>query len=282
MPPVLTGLFRGFIIGAGAILPGISGASLAVVFGVYEDFTALLANPFANIGPFLRRHAVLCAGIVAGFIAFTLLLDRLFGNRTTELIFLFSGFIAGTLPGIFRDARKKGIGRGETAAFCLAAGIFVFATATGHSGAESLSAHGTANGVMLAAIPPQSWVLAGAVVGAGSLLPGVSASFILLYFGMYGPLLEAAANRDVTLLLLVGGGSVLAMLLLSRLVSALYRRFHGIISFAVLGCTLGSLVLVFPGFPRGTNPAICIALASGGLAASLMLARPAGPDKTPR
>ena len=269
-------LIQGIIIGAGAILPGISGASLAVVFGVYEEFTELLAHPLERAKPFLKKHTVLCIGIAAGFVVFTLLLGKLFDRHTTALVFLFSGFIAGTLPGIYTQAKKKGIGPGEIIAFALTAGVFIFAAVSGGAH-QSLSAGtagvSSANAGVPAAIHPVAWILSGAAIGAGSLLPGVSASFILIYFGTYGPLLDAVANREIVAGLLLGAGVLLSLALLSRLVNALYKRYHGIVSFAVLGSTLGSLILVFPGLPAGTNLWFCALLAASGFAASFFLDR---------
>lgn len=267
-------LFKGLLIGAGAILPGISGASLAVVFGVYEEFTELLAHPLERGKSFLKNHLALCIGIAVGFIVFTLLLGKLFDRHTTALVFLFSGFIAGTLPGIYTQAKKKGIGPGEIIAFILTAGVFIFASVSGGAHPSlSAGAHAALSAGVPTAVHPASWILSGAAIGAGSLLPGVSASFILIYFGTYGPLLDAVANREIVAGLLLGAGVLLSLALLSRLVSALYKRYHGIVSFAVLGSTLGSLILVFPGLPAGANLWLCALLAASGFAASFFLDR---------
>ncbi|GAB1484850.1 hypothetical protein MASR2M78_36680 [Treponema sp.] len=104
---------QGLMIGAGGILPGISGAALAVVFGVFEEIAALLAHPKITILPFIKRRWVLAISIGSGFIFFTLLLDQLFSKYSVPLIYIFSGFIAGTLFGILKEARKKGFGRFE-------------------------------------------------------------------------------------------------------------------------------------------------------------------------
>jgi putative membrane protein len=262
-------LIQGLLIGAGAILPGISGASLAVVFGVYEDFTGLLAHPVREFRPFLKKHAILAVGIAAGFILFTLLLDRLFAKHTVTLIFLFSGFIAGTLPGIYGRAKKEGIGVVEIFAFILTLGIFialtVFPPVTGGHGLAVTAG----NSALIT--NPVAWLVSGAIIGAGSLMPGVSASFILIYIGMYGPLLDALGKRAIFPLILTGLGALASLVLLSRLVNFLFSRFHGIVSFAILGFTLGSLVMVFPGLQTGPVLFLDISLAFAGFAASFFL-----------
>ena len=65
---VLLRLVQGFIIGAGGILPGISGGVLSVIFGIYRPVMEVLAHPLDG----LRRHLSLLlpvgAGAILGFL----------------------------------------------------------------------------------------------------------------------------------------------------------------------------------------------------------------------
>ena len=117
------------------------------------------------------------------------------------------------------------------------------------------------------------FLAAGAIVGAGSLLPGVSASVVLIYLGIYEGLLDAFRHFDIATLALLGAGAAGTVVLMSRLVSWLYERFHGIMSFAVLGFTIGTLILVFPGFHHSREIAPGILLMLTGLTASMLLDR---------
>ncbi len=277
---------QGLFVGAGGILPGISGASLAVVFGFYQELTALIAHPKRNASVFLARHWSLAIGIGFGFVATTLLLDRLFAAHERPIIYLFWGFIAGTLPSIWRGARKTGAGLREALSFALTAGALIaFSLLAGRGAGEAVSLATGDPSTSPVAVAPFEWVLSGAIIGSGSLLPGLSASVILVYLGLYGPMLDAAANLAILPLALVGAGALLAIALLSRAIAALYARFHGIVAFAILGFTVGSLVLVFPGIPRlpaGVDPwsaraivafASAILPALAGLALSVFLGR---------
>jgi putative membrane protein len=263
LSPAILAAVQGFIIGAGGILPGISGASLAVVFGVYEDFMSLIAHPVRQLRPFAKSRGILCLGIAAGFVSFTLLLDRYFGEHQTLFVFLFSGLIAGTLPAIFRAARAHGTGAGEIAAFAVTAGLLA---ALAFFGPEAMPARTGRMGLAPA-------FFSGAVIAGGSLLPGVSASFILIYLGFYAPLLDALKNLDLGTGAALGLGALASIVALSRLIAFLYRTIHGIMSFSVLGFTLGSLVLVLAGIRGSFNVPACIVLALAGFFASFLLAR---------
>jgi len=162
------------------------------------------------------------------------------------------------------------MGQREIIAFFVALAAILLVSGGKHSG-FILQAADPASGARELATAQA--LAAGACVGAGSLLPGVSASFILIYLGWYGPLLEAVRVRDLATLALTATGALAAVIVLSRAVFWLYKRFHGIMGFAVLGLTLGSLVLVFPGFPGGAENILCIALAPIGFFASWWLER---------
>jgi putative membrane protein len=253
MRRALFGFLQGLIIGAGAILPGISGASLAVVFGLYGEFLELVAHPLKKVIPFVKTRHALIFGIACGFAAFTLLVDRAFSNHQGALVVLFAGFIAGTLPGIYSGAKKSGIGKGEIIAF--------FACAL------AILSVKFAGGGERAVLPTEPafpvWVLCGSIIGAGSLLPGLSASFLLIPIGLYGPLLDAVVDLKLGVGVALGVGVLASFALLSRAIELLYRRFDGIMNFAVLGLTVGSLVIAFPRFAANGQGPLAIARAIG-------------------
>ena len=63
-------IFQGALIGLGAVLPGISGGVLGVIFGVYKPIMELISHPFANFKTHVPKLIpVFIGGIIAGFIA---------------------------------------------------------------------------------------------------------------------------------------------------------------------------------------------------------------------
>ena len=108
---VLLRLVQGFIIGAGGILPGISGGVLSVIFGIYRPVMEVLAHPLNG----LRRHLSLLlpvgAGAILGFLCGGGLILVLFDRSEKLATCLFIGLILGTLPSLWAEA-----GRGADAA----------------------------------------------------------------------------------------------------------------------------------------------------------------------
>ena len=100
---------QGAIIGAGAILPGISGGVLCVVFGIYRPMMAVLAHPFQNLKHLLEdvhpdRNRLGCGICRSGGADCAKLLTL----NAAVIVSLFIGLIIGTFPSLFREGAKNG------------------------------------------------------------------------------------------------------------------------------------------------------------------------------
>ena len=100
-------MLQGAMIGAGAILPGISGGVLCVVFGIYEPMMALLSHPVSALKKYYRLFVPIIIGIGIGFVLLAKLVEILFASTSSATLALFVGLIAGTLPQLFRDSARS-------------------------------------------------------------------------------------------------------------------------------------------------------------------------------
>ena len=121
------------------------------------------------------------------------------------------------------------------------------------------------------------WLAAGAGIGLGSIVPGASVAFLLIYFGVYQPLLDGVARFDPRILGPVVLGAGMAILLFARAAHWFFHKAEGAATRGVLGLVAGSLALVYPGWPGGRAGWICLGLLAGGFALSALLNRLAPP-----
>ena len=119
-------LVCGALIGAGAILPGVSGGVLAVVFGIYRPFMEVLNDPRRALPRYWRGIPPLALGWVMGFLGFAKGIAAALDLSATVTTWLFIGLIAGSLPALFREAGKEGRGASAWWSFLLC-GAAVFA-----------------------------------------------------------------------------------------------------------------------------------------------------------
>lgn len=94
-----------------------------------------------------------------------------------------------------------------------------------------------------------------------------------MYMGIFEPLLAAFTRLDMTLLAGVGLGFLLAAAALIRLAEFLFRRFHGMAYYTVLGFLTGSMLIVIPDFRSGRELTVGLALFAGSAILSFFLTR---------
>ena len=120
---------------------------------------------------------------------------------------------------------------------------------------------------------PATMVMAGAILAIGIVIPGVSTSFVLMFMGLYDPLLAALNRLDIPVLFYMGLGLGAAGILLLLFVRRMFNRHKAYSYYCVLGFLLGTVVLIFPGFwPFPTQLWYFMLFAAGG-AVTLMMGR---------
>ena len=124
-------IVQGFLVGVGAILPGVSGGTLCYAFGIYDQILEVLSNPFKGIKKHWFMLIFIGIGGGLGFVGFAGVTNWLLNRNEAVVLCVFVGLIAGTLPDIWKDAGKKGRGKGSYLALgisfvAISAVFFVF------------------------------------------------------------------------------------------------------------------------------------------------------------
>ena len=254
--------FYGFLVGLAGLLPGLCGSTLLVMFGLYRPLTAALAHPFRDFRSQLLRFGPFFVAAGLGILVGSRVLATLFARHEMATLYLFMGFMLGALPDLFRHAHRAGGGRSGWLTFAVAFVLCLALTA------------------MQDQLLPRSvalqerweiWVLAGAGIGIGSIVPGASVAFVLIYFGIYQPLLDGVARLDPRILLPVIFGAAAAILAFAHAADWLFRKAEGHATRGVLGLVAGSIPLIYPGWPGGEAGVKCLILLALGFALSALL-----------
>lgn len=99
---------EGIIVGFGAIMPGLSGGTLCVAFGMYLPLIWVISHPRENIRKYGKMLAVFGMGVAVGFIGLSGFASWLMDLSSELVICAFVGFIIGTFPELWEDAGVKG------------------------------------------------------------------------------------------------------------------------------------------------------------------------------
>ena len=264
---VLQGLLwvlEGIVVGFGAIMPGISGGTLCVAFKMYRPLMSVLSSPRQGLKAYWKMLLPFVIGCAVGFVGLSGLASLLLEKNSTLIVCVFIGLIVGTLPGQWREAGEKQ-GRGPASFLALALGFALMLVTLLLLRRNSLMTMAPGIG---------SFLFSGVLWGFSFIVPGLSSSTLLLFFGLYQPMLEGIARLAPGVILPLAAGMALVIFVLPKAVNYLFDRFDSVCSHAILGVVLATLVMIFPAFPAQMGARLgyilCIAL---GAVASFFLER---------
>lgn len=251
---------QGAIVGVGAILPGVSGGVLAVAFGIYEPMMELFTHPFKTLKTQYKLFIPFGIGGAIGFVLLAKVVEAFFSFAPAIALMLFFGLICGTLPALFK-ASEKSDRKKSWAPFVVALSLayLVFQTLEG--------------AVNITMAPNfLNFVLSGFIWGLSFIVPGLSSSTFLIYFGLYEPLTAGIGNLDFSVLIPFGIGVGATVLLLARVIKALFDRHYAITSRIILGFVIASSLKILPkSFVSITEFAISFLCFAAGFAVSYIM-----------
>lgn len=228
-------VIHGALIGAGAILPGISGGVLCVLFGIYRPMMALLAHPIKTFRIYYKLFIPVLLGWAVGFFALAGLVNLLMEVSSAIAISLFIGLIVGMIPSLYRDAGKYGHRKtGYLSMFLSFVVLFGFLLYL-------------QQGVRID-IEGNAWwfFFCGIVWGLSLVVPGLSSSSILIFMGLYQEMTAGISRFDLGVLIPLVLGILCTALLSARFVNRLFERHHTIAYHAILGIVIASTLLIVP------------------------------------
>ena len=269
---IILWMLQGFLVGLGAILPGVSGGTLCYVFGIYEPVIDTLTNPLRGIKKYWFMLMFVGIGGVLGFVGFAGITEALLRWNTPVVLCVFIGLILGTVPELWRDSGEKGRNKYSIISLCIS---FVFIVVLFYC----------CEHVWDISIPQSilGYAICGVIWGLSFIIPGFSSSTLLLFFGIYGPMSAGIKSLDLKVVVPLGLTMLATLLLLSRAMKAAFEKIHSIASHSVMGFVLATTLMLFTvtdeGSPsiistfRGVNIAIYIGCIVGGVAASFLLSK---------
>ena len=235
MPSTWLCFLYGFLIGGGAILPGISGGVLCVAFGLYRPMMEFLENPVKSLRENNRMLIPLSIGWLIGFWIFAKAIVFLFRASTFYATWLFIGLIIGTLPSLIRQSGLAGRDQTSWGSF-----------AVGFVGFLSLLLY-IQYGQFPQIAPSTGWFgFCGALWGISLIVPGMSSSSILMAIGLYEVMTKGLASCDLSVILPWMVGLFIVIAVFSRLVNRLFQTCYAPLFHFILGLALASTIAIIP------------------------------------
>ena len=237
---------KGICIGIGQIIPGFSSATVAVIFGLYEDLIFQLHlffnKPFQSKSSFFFLTKI-ALGAILGVFAFSKVLLILMARFPLMMAAFFLALLLGSLPTVLKGrVSKSSLKMNDYLLFAL---VF-FITA-------SLVFFPTSMNDSLTVMPLLSpyfalkLILAGFIAAMAMIVPGLSGSLILLVIGMYDIVLLAVVELAIVPLMLFLMGVCTSLLLCTKLIQACFKHYSTRSYLLIAALLLGSSISLFPG-----------------------------------
>lgn len=288
---------KGFAMGAANVIPGVSGGTIALLTGIFNELIGalnalltpkawklLFKGSFREFWEYIHGTFLLWlgAGVVASVFSLAKLMEYVLSHHPVQTWAFFFGLI-------------------------LISAVFMLADLKGKKAVDVLwLAIGAAMGAAICLLSPSTtpdapWFIAicGAIAICTMILPGISGSFILVLLGKYDYIMGAVSNLDIPVLAVFAVGCVVGIVAFSKILHWLIAHFEKQTLLVLIGFTVGSLVKVWPwadkaayqaanaltGCPEGElhilSAVICALVAAASVIVLEVLAhRAKGADKT--
>ena len=227
-------ILQGALIGLGAVLPGISGGVLSVIFGIYKPIMELLSNPFKNFKTHVPKLIPVFIGGVIGFLGVANILSFFLEKYPDPSVCVFIGLITGMLPSLFREAGEKGRSKGSFISLLVCMCV-IFALLIGLQMTS------------LEVKPNFFWYLfCGFCLALSVIAPGMSFSTLLMPLGLYTPFVVGIGHFDMNILIPAGIGAVVTVICLAKAINALFDHFYSIAFHGIIGIVIAATVMIIP------------------------------------
>ena len=234
---------KGLSMGIANAIPGVSGGTIALITGIYEEFLNSLKSFDTEAIGFLKRgkfkelwaHVngtfllVLIIGIVSSIIPLATIITFILTNYPIPIWSFFFGLIMISFFSVIKEIKTWNL----ASFFSLVAGIAVAYYLTLVSPVDT---------------PTDLWFifLAGMLAISAMMLPGISGAVILLILGKYEYIITSLKDLNIPVILTFMIGCIMGVLSFSKLISWMLKNFHGPAIALLSGFMIGSLNKIWP------------------------------------
>lgn len=251
-------IIKGIFVGVANVIPGVSGGTMAVSFGIYDKLLSSISNLLKDFKKSFKTLLPIAIGMVVGVIGFTFIIPIILQHQPFITAAAFTGLIFGGIPMIIkslRDGWNKDTHKSTIINIIILVMFTIFAVILPFMGGDS------ENGALLIASLPTiiKVFFLGVIASATMIIPGVSGSLVLMILGYYFGIISAVKDFitalkeldfsmlwDRALILAPFAlGCIIGIFFISKLIKWLFEHFASATYCGILGLILSSPVSIF-------------------------------------
>lgn len=238
---------KGIFMGIADAIPGVSGGTIALLLGIYEELITTISNIKISLFKILTKDGLsvfwkkgnlgflfpLLIGIIASLIVFVNIAQYFLDSFPLLVWSFFTGLIIATSYVIFKKIENFKL---KEFILVIIAGIslILFTKISNNDGLSS-----TDFSIIYIFV-------CGLVASSAMILPGISGSLVLVILGVYEYMIESLINYNFYIISTFVIGAIIGLLLLSKILNKLFLRHKDYTFSIMLGLVIGSVVNIWP------------------------------------
>ena len=240
----ITLFFKGIFMGIADAIPGVSGGTIALLLGIYEELISTISSLNVNLLIDLKQNGfksfwkklngnflvILITGIGISLIFFIKISSKLLNDYPMFIWSFFLGLIIATVYVIFKLIKT----------WDYINIISAFATIILSSILSSISLN-SSDEISLIYI-----LVCGIIASSAMILPGISGSLILVIMGVYKVLIDSVNNLEISIIFTFIIGAITGLISFSKILSWLFNNYKNLTYSIMLGLVIGSIGKVWP------------------------------------
>ena len=258
MIKIVRNFLNGIAFGITETVPGVSGGTIAIVLGFYDELIEAANHFTEDYRKYLKLIIPFFIGVASGLITFSSIINYLLTNFSFPTMAFFIGLVVGIIPHIYAKVKEPGrfFTAKETALILLP--MLTLMIISHLKPATVTDPAAVVSGITLAYMI--LLFVSGIIAAAALIMPGVSGSFMLLLIGVYHVATYSVSSirhllTDMTNLSLMtdiakvlvplGLGIIVGGLLMTRLIEKLLQNHYKTMYSIILGLLIGSVYALF-------------------------------------
>jgi len=243
-------MIKGFIIGISFTIPGCSGGTFAVYVGIYDQLLHALGNIFKEFRKSMTFLIPIGIGLASGIMLFSKLMALALEANSFITIMFFIGMTLGGVPNLFKNVKGKKVSASGIVSFITAFAIvvimLVFQVIKGTNGISRFTIDFETIALLFGL---------GFIAAITMIIPGVSGSALLMILGFYTAIVSNVVGNlldygdfwyNIAVIIPFGLGAVTGVILISKVLETILRRFPVQSYMAIIGFVIASAaILVF-------------------------------------
>ena len=244
-------VIKGFIMGIANIIPGVSGGTLALTMGIYENFIGAISHFFSNLKENIKFLLPIFIGIGLSLLTMSNVITASFDKYPIPTTLFFMGLVIGGIPMLF--SKIKGTKEvKKPMSYVILFLTFLLVMVLAFSKEIFGGTLGNADFSNLNILSYLNLTFIGTIAAATMVIPGVSGSLVLMLLGYYFPIVnvikELTHFNNIGSNILIAGffgvGVLIGIVLIAKLIEWLLAKFETFTYFGVIGFIIASVLAI--------------------------------------